>query len=337
MTKILIMTALSLEFDAVKKYLIDLEPVVHPSTGSMYNSGYYIFDNESYPILLVEAGAGNVRAADETGRAIEYFKPDYTFFVGVAGGIKDVKLGDVVASSKVIGFEFGKDDIEFKPRFDTVPSSYVLEQISKHVKRENVWTQNIDGESKPNAFVQPIAAGEKVVSSIRATSFTNIKKYCSEAVAVDMEGNGFLIAARPYTAQGIEIRGISDLIENKEESDANGSQPAAAANAAAFTFEMINTLKLHRSLETETESESFKKKLVDELVKFYPQGPEQDNVWSRAGGDVSIFVNSSNRRSQWYTGVEKLTLGGGGRFITLTSLINEVKSDYPNVIDDIFS
>lgn len=337
MTRILIMTALSLEFDAVKKYLIDLETVVHPSTGSMYKAGKYNSESKSYSILLVEAGAGNVRAADETGRAIEYFKPDYTFFIGIAGGIKDVKLGDVVASSKVIGFEFGKDDIEFKPRFDTVPSSYVLEQVAKHVKRENLWTNKIDGESKPDAFVQPIAAGEKVVSSIRALSFHNIKKYCSEAVAVDMEGNGFLVAARPYTAQGIEVRGISDLIENKEESDASGSQPIAAANAAAFAFEMINTLQLHNSLETETKSEGFKKKLVDELVKFYPQGPEQDNIWARAGGDVSIFVNASNRRTQWYGAIEKLTLGGGGKYITLTSLINEIKSDYPNLVDDIFS
>src|SRR3546814_10588702 len=55
-----------------------------------------------------------------------------------------------------------------------------------------------------------------------------------------MEGNGFLIAARPHHAHAIEIRGISDLIENKADADAGGSQPRAAANAAAFCFEMIN-------------------------------------------------------------------------------------------------
>jgi nucleoside phosphorylase len=330
------MTALGLEFEAVKSYLSEVNTEVHPSTGSMYNSGKYKFGGDVFSILLVETGAGNVRAADETGRAIDYFKPDYTFFVGIAGGIKDVVLGDVVASSKVIGFEVGKDDDEFKPRFDIVPSSYILEQVAKHVKREGKWTEKLVGDKKPNAFVLPIAAGEKVVSSTRATTFNYIKRHCSDAIAVDMEGNGYLIAARPYHAHGIEVRGISDLIENKEESDAGGSQPIAAANAAAFTFEMIETLKMHNGLERDTNSEDFKKKFVDELVKLYPQGPEQDDIWKRAGGDVSILTNSANRRSQWFSAIEKLSLGGGGKNITPALLINEVKSDYPQLITDIF-
>src|SRR4051812_30895881 len=129
--KILIQTALSLEFAAIKGFLKDVEPQAHPETISIYNRGSYSFTNANYEILLVETGAGNVRAADETGRAIEYFKPDYVFFVGVAGGIKDVTLGDVVASTKVIGYEMGKDDVTFKPRFDTIPASYLLEQIAK--------------------------------------------------------------------------------------------------------------------------------------------------------------------------------------------------------------
>jgi adenosylhomocysteine nucleosidase len=334
--KILIMTALGLEFEAVREYLSEIKVEVHPLTGSIYNSGKYISGDDVFSVLLVETGAGNVRAADETGRAIEYFKPDYTFFVGIAGGIKDVVLGDVVASSKVIGFEVGKDNEEFKPRFDIVPSSYILEQVAKHVKREGKWIEKLNGDIKPNAFVLPIAAGEKVVSSTRATTFNYIKSYCSDAAAVDMEGNGYLIAARPYHAHGIEVRGISDLIENKEESDAGGSQPIAAANAAAFTFEMIDALKMNNKLEKDTNSEVFKKKFVDELVKLYPQGPEQDDIWKRAGGDVSILVNSANRRSQWYSALEKLSLGGGGKNITSASLINEIKSDYPQLMTDLF-
>lgn len=335
--KILIMTALGLEFKAVKAYLVNTKPDIHPTTGSIYTAGDYISGNKEFKILLVETGAGNVRAAVETGIAIEYFKPDYSFFVGIAGGIKDVKLGDVVASSKVIGFEVGKDDEEFKPRFDTVQSSYILEQIAKYVKRENKWINKLQGQTSPRSFVQPIAAGEKVIASTRAVTYGYLKKYSSEAIAVDMEGNGFLIASRPYHAHGIEVRGISDLIDNKDESDAGGSQPIAAANAAAFTFEMIESLTLHNEMEKDTDSEGFKKKFLDEVVKFYPQGPEQDDIWKRAGGDVSILINSANRLSQWFNAIEKLALGGGGKNITMDSLINEIKSDYPQAITDLFS
>ena len=39
--KILIQTALSLEFNAVKAFLSDVETIQHPSTGSIYNKGEY--------------------------------------------------------------------------------------------------------------------------------------------------------------------------------------------------------------------------------------------------------------------------------------------------------
>src|SRR3546814_2959892 len=70
MSKILIQTALSLEFDAVKAFLDNIHVVRHPSTGSIYNEDKY----NGNEILIVETGAGNVRSADETGRAIEFYK-----------------------------------------------------------------------------------------------------------------------------------------------------------------------------------------------------------------------------------------------------------------------
>src|SRR3546814_739931 len=226
----------------------------------------------------------------------------------------------------------GKDDTEFKPRLDTIPSSYILEQIAKHVKREGQWKQliKVENTDEPEAFVQPIAAGEKVVSSNQSVAYAYLKKYCSDAVAIDMEGNGFSIAARPHHAHAIEIRGISDLIENKADADAGGSQPRAAANAAAFCFEMINQIETDSIKHPDTNSLEFRKKLVSELATLYPQGPEQDDIWKRAGGDVSILTNSGSRKSQWFNVIEKLNLGGGGKSISITSLMNEVKEDYPN-------
>jgi len=332
--KILVATALGLEFDAVKTYLQNCKPEIHPVTKSPYLKGQYNSSKGSAEILVFETGAGNVRAAEETTRAIDYFQPDYAFFVGVAGGIKDVKLGDVVASTKVIGYEMGKDeDSEFKPRLDVLPAAYELEQVAKEVNRERQWQTNIDKlDGDPDVFIQPIAAGEKVVASDKAVAYQYIRKYCSDAVAVAMEGNGFMIAIRTHHGKGIEIRGISDMIVDKEEADAGGSQPRAADHAVAFMFAMIENLLQNKPKLVTFRDPEVRKNILNLILERYPQGPEQNDIWKRAGGDVSIFYNSSSRRSQWYNGLEMIALGGGGNGITWEKLLNTINEDFPGFI-----
>src|SRR3546814_17021943 len=93
---------------------------------------------------------------------------------------------------------------------------------------------------------------------------------------------------------------------------------------------MINQIETDSIKHPDTNSLEFRKKLVSELATLYPQGPEQDDIWKRDGGDVSILTNSGSRKSQWFNVIEKLNLGGGGKSISITSLMNEVKKDYPN-------
>lgn len=329
MKKVLFATALQLEFDAVKSYLIENVPVKHPETGTYYNKGIFQEDSYSCEVYIVETGAGNVRAAEETSRAISLFNPDYVFFMGVAGGIKDVTIGDVVASTKVIGYEGGKADEVFKPRHDVFQSSYELEQLAKFVSREGVWTKKLQLDVMPKSFVAPIAAGEKVVSSTKTEIYKNIKNFLSDALAVEMEGAGFLQAVRVFASQGIVIRGISDLLEKKEEADNAGSQPVAASNAIAFAFQMV--IELLRSTEPSVKLETNKDKntIVEKLSLLYELGPEDNNIWKRAGGNVSILSNNVNRQTQWHNAIDILSKGGGGN-ITIESLINEVKKDFPD-------
>jgi nucleoside phosphorylase len=240
--KAVIITAIRCEYTAVRKRLKNHVEDTHHS-GSVYEIGQFA----DWSVLIAEVGAGNDRAAAEVERAIEYFKPHVIFFVGVAGGVKDVMLGDVVCATKVYGYESGKDNENFRPRPNVRNSAEALISRARAEGRKEDWRTGIsvdlDKSRGPNVVVAPIAAGSKVVASTRSATAEFLGQVYSDAVAVEMEGIGFLTAAdMTQSCLAMVIRGISDLIDKKSDTDAQGWQEAASDTAAAFAFCMLSKL-----------------------------------------------------------------------------------------------
>jgi nucleoside phosphorylase len=245
-----ILTALPLECAAVCAQLTELVEEEHPE-GTIYQLGKFLGDYELWEVGVVEIGAGNIRAAVEAERAINHLRPEVVFFVGVAGGMKDVRIGDVVAATKVYGYESGKSKLEFEPRPDLGRSTYRLEQRAKKEAGKSDWLKRVVGvapDDSHHVFVGPIAAGEKVVASKRSALYKFLKTNYGDALAVEMEGRGFLEATHANQQVGaLVVRGISDLIDKKIIADAGGSQELAARNASAFTFQVLSRLKAKRA------------------------------------------------------------------------------------------
>src|SRR6478609_11890215 len=91
-----VLTALPIEYAAVRKRLKDIREEIHK--GTIYEVGRF-GERSRWDVAIVEVGAGNHAVAAEAERAIAHFTPSVVAFVGVAGGIKDVRIGDVVVAS----------------------------------------------------------------------------------------------------------------------------------------------------------------------------------------------------------------------------------------------
>jgi nucleoside phosphorylase len=146
-----ILTALSVEYDAARAHLTDTETLVHAS-GTRVERGR--LPGTPWCVALAEIGEGTLTAATLTERVNSWLAPQALFFVGVAGGLKDdINIGDVVVATKVYGIHGGKQTPEgFLVRPEAWHASHRLEQAARHALRGTEY----------RAHFKPIAVGDVV-------------------------------------------------------------------------------------------------------------------------------------------------------------------------------
>ena len=265
------------------------------------------YDFHGFGCHLGNVGPGNVDAALGSADTLNFFLPHVMLMVGIAGGRKDVAIGDVVVATKIYNYESGKDLGSFQPRPGVENSSYFLEQVAKiynclsgkvlssfqprpgvenssyfleqearSLVQQNQWHKRcLNGvDAGHKLLVAPIASGEKVVADTASTTALRLDDALTDAVAVEMEGFGVLRAARRNPeVWATVVRGISDLLNDKAEADATGSQQLAAATASAVAYELLSLvakgdlIKFQRPTELAVSSVPMKDAEIARLAK----------------------------------------------------------------------
>ncbi|MEV4760767.1 5'-methylthioadenosine/S-adenosylhomocysteine nucleosidase [Micromonospora sp. NPDC049559] len=242
---VVILTALNLEYEAVRDRLTDLRVHRH-SAGTRFELGR--ISQGGGRVALALAGKGNHPAAVLAERAMAAFAPAAVLFVGVAGGLRaNVRLGDVVVASKIYAYHGGTsedDGLKARPKAWEIP--HEADQIAHHVARTGDWRQGLPHGATPAVHFGPIAAGEVVQDSAISEQARWIRQHYNDAAAIEMEAAGVAQAGHLNRALPVVIvRGISDRADGtKAATDEKNWQPTAARHAAAFALalaqEMIN-------------------------------------------------------------------------------------------------
>lgn len=66
------------------------------------------------------------------------------------------------------------------------------------------------------------------------------------------------------------------------------------------------------------------------MPELYPGGPGDQEIWERAGGDISRLRIQGSGRGTWFAALKMLERGGGGAGISYGTLVNSAIADYPN-------
>lgn len=277
---LVVLTALPLEYKAVRRLLEGLERV--DQAGTVFERGRLA--GTPWTVYLAATGPGNDSAAVITERAINFVRPQAVFFVGIAGSLKsDVSRGDVVVALDVYAYHGGKESPEgFKGRPRSWETSHPLQQVAMYVHSVDDWRRALPAAERHTTKVhfKPIAAGDVVLDApAESLPRGHLERNFNDAVAVEMEGAGFANAATKAGVPFLLVRGISDLANGtKQSTDGVGMQETAMQHAAVFLTEVIAQYKPANAESRPTSPASGQR--TDELV-WQPLDQPASLAWHR--------------------------------------------------------
>lgn len=245
---VLILTPILVEYRAVRSMLQNTRNFTDSRTSRTYCLGEVRQRRGSLKIALRKTDKGHLAMMENVQDGITILQPRFVILFGTAGGVRKVEIGDIVVGTAGYNYEFGRivDDGFYSSPQVAVCSRRLVELAESKALQVEKWQSYLPDDSHiPRLLFGAIASGDKVIASVKAPLITQLKERYHDALALEMEAYAFLRSAHNYPeVQTLIIRGISDLLGDKEEANKNHSRELAVANAAAFLRHFLNSAEL---------------------------------------------------------------------------------------------
>jgi nucleoside phosphorylase len=257
----LIVSALPIEAKAILSFFDDPHVRSTPKGVSYMTGNRKIFSGklgekieENWAFFIATpTGMGNLEVTRALHQMIPECSPDIVALIGCAGGFPDkIEQYDVVVAPRVDYIARAKVSRKTQLRPQQEICSTVFVDHCKNVQLLDLWHQYLhpDITNAPiNVQFEPIVSGETVLANSRSAYFRLAQIASPKAVAIEMEGYGFLSACREYKVEAAVIQGISDTLDNKNDPTDDGrssnlgfdkAQYKATRHAAALFFATLD-------------------------------------------------------------------------------------------------
>ena len=195
-------------------------------------------------------GMGQLNAAALVMDVVSKYSPKTIILVGITGGMdKSIGLGDVVVSSQIVDYEFGKITPNgLDVRWSVYPVDSALLNKAQNF-RSSSWVEYIrtprpdagSSKSKPSSHIGLYLSGNKVIVSEKAAGA--LRSFWKRAAAVEMEGAGIAAILRQMADPPgfIVIKSVCDYADSKKNDEWQVySADAAASFAYSFVIDQLS-------------------------------------------------------------------------------------------------
>jgi len=136
----------------------------------------------------------------------------------------------------------------------------------------------------------------------------------------------------PGGADGtIRIFDLFNCVAEKVRQTVPGRQhPIFKASDVEDNFPVALALGGQKSIDAPVPARENMRTLEQIMSDLYPAGPTDQDIWLRAGGDLSRLRLGGTGRASWFTALRTLSHGGGGPGISQRSLIETALEEFPN-------
>jgi metacaspase-1 len=175
-------------------------------------------------------------------------------------------------------------------------------------------------------------SGRVIIASSRATETSLVLRGARNSVFTERLLEALRGQAHTHGDGLIRIFEVFNYVSEKVRGTVPGQQhPIFKATDLEDNFPVaLDKGGVKAMSPTASAASNVPRRLEDVMCDLYPAGPVDQEIWLRAGGDLSSLQLSGTGRALWFSALRKLLQGGGGQSITTHSLVRTALEDFPH-------